>query len=356
MRSGSAGTTATFAHCRGRGKSSSTADGGRGPETSDPSAAISLSSSLEPLRPNADVHRMIPALPRRRQHRAGRHADEWFWTTYRPWRRKARIAFALIAPPLAALLMSLSAIWPSWWQFYAGATLGVLMTMYVCLIDSPPDWIDRKRRGRDGERRTEQRLKPLERSGWRVAHDIVRGRGNVDHIAVGPPGVYLLETKQLDGEASIVDGMLTIMRGNDDRDAWTPRPAIGDSVRGAAVRLRNDLLQATGIRFVQGVVVLWCDFPAGVVESERVVYVHGDQLHGWLGSRPPRLRPATIAGVGDWLEEAEAVSLQLDDASRLERTAASAAQLSDIAPRSGTSVAQRPLSATSARRCRRGWP
>lgn len=267
---------------------------------------------------------MMPVLPRRRQPGAGRYADEWFWTTYRPWRRKARIVFAFIALPVSAIVMAVAAVWPGWWQFSAGMTLGALSAMYICLIDSPPEWIDRKRRGRDGERRTERRLRPLERGGWHVTHDIVKGRGNIDHVAVGPPGVYLLETKHLEGEASIVDGMLTIRRGNDDRDVWTPRPPIGASVRGAAYGLRNELLEATGLRFVQGVVVLWCAFPAGVVESERVVYVHGDQLCEWLGSRTPSLRPETVDRVRDWLKEAESVSLQVDAANSLERNARAA--------------------------------
>src|SRR3954467_12133949 len=108
----------------------------------------------------------------RRRFRAGQHADSWFWHTYRPWRRRARFAFLVIAPVEIAIMMSLSLLTPGMRQFYAGVTVGMLVAMYVCLIDSPPEWIDRKRRGRDAERSVEKQLLPLEHRGWRVVHDV----------------------------------------------------------------------------------------------------------------------------------------------------------------------------------------
>jgi hypothetical protein len=178
----------------------------------------------------------IPQL--RRRPRAGRHADEWFWATYRPWRRRARLAFALVAAVMAAIMMSLALIWPWGWQFLAGCTFGMLVAMYICLVDTPPEWIDRKRRGRDGERRTEQRLRPLERRDWRAGHDIDSGRGNFDHAVVGPPGVYLLETKTLTGVASVKQGVLSIARGHDDRDTWSSC-SVGVGVKRSAIELRT---------------------------------------------------------------------------------------------------------------------
>jgi hypothetical protein len=49
--------------------------------------------------------------------------------------------------------------------------------------------------GADGERRVARRLRRLQRRGWVVLHDVDRGRGNVDHIAIGPGGVFTIETK-----------------------------------------------------------------------------------------------------------------------------------------------------------------
>ena len=215
----------------------------------------------------------------------------------------------LVAPLTAAGMVLFALIWPSLWQFFAGCTTGMLMTMYMCLIDSPPEWIDRKRRGRDGERRTERRLRPLERRGWRVVHDIDKGRGNIDHVVVGPPGAYLLETKHLTGEASVAAGVLTIKRGDDERDLWAS-DTVGSAVKSSAVALRNELVSAAGIHFVQGVVVLWCDFPQEYVESESVVYLHGDRVHDWLYNQPPRLAPGAVAQAGDRLDRAATEGLR----------------------------------------------
>ena len=50
-----------------------------------------------------------------------------------------------------------------------------------------------------GERVVGDLLAPLERQGWRIFHDIPREeRGqpfNVDHVAIGPGGVFVIETK-----------------------------------------------------------------------------------------------------------------------------------------------------------------
>jgi hypothetical protein len=241
----------------------------------------------------------------RRSARAGRHADRWFRETYRPWRRKARLAFAIVAPVMGGLMMAMALIWPPWTQFYAGCTVGVLCGLYAGLIDSPPEWIERKRRGRDGERRTEKHLRALERRGWRVVHDIEQPWGNFDHVLVGPPGVFLLETKNLTGEASLIDGRLVIRRGTDERDSWTLARPIHKGVKDASFALREELLRRTGVRWVQGVVVLWSDFPAGEVKNDGVFYVHGDRLRDWLERQRPELTPDAVRRAGDHLEHLE---------------------------------------------------
>src|SRR3954469_7890314 len=138
----------------------------------------------------------VVVLSFRRSPRAGRRADEWFHTTYQPWRRRTRRAFIKFSPILLVPFLPFVLVWPQWWMFFAGLAVGVMVTTYAWLIDSPPDWIDRKRRGRDGERRTEKALNRLERDGWRTWHDLAKGeRANVDHVVAGPAGVFLLETK-----------------------------------------------------------------------------------------------------------------------------------------------------------------
>src|SRR4029450_5665207 len=63
-----------------------------------------------------------------------------------------------------------------------------------------PDAIAR-RRGAAGERRTARLLEPLERHGWVVLHDLsVPGsRANLDHLVIGPGGVFVIDSKQYVG-------------------------------------------------------------------------------------------------------------------------------------------------------------
>lgn len=50
-----------------------------------------------------------------------------------------------------------------------------------------------------GERMTAEELEPLREQGWRVFHDVPAERGgiefNIDHVLVGPGGVFSIETK-----------------------------------------------------------------------------------------------------------------------------------------------------------------
>jgi hypothetical protein len=51
-------------------------------------------------------------------------------------------------------------------------------------------------KGEMGERMVEAALAPLESQGWRFLHDRRHPEGgNVDHIAIGPPGVAVLDAK-----------------------------------------------------------------------------------------------------------------------------------------------------------------
>jgi hypothetical protein len=65
------------------------------------------------------------------------------------------------------------------------------------------------RRGACGERRTARALRKLVRQGWTVLHDVaVSGsRANGDHLLIGPPGVFLVDSKAWHGTITqAVDG------------------------------------------------------------------------------------------------------------------------------------------------------
>ena len=59
-----------------------------------------------------------------------------------------------------------------------------------------------------------------------------------------------------------------------------------------ASAFRSDVARVTGRRlWVQAVVVIWSEFPAGCIADGRCVFIHGSRLADWLGRRPHQLDP-----------------------------------------------------------------
>lgn len=67
------------------------------------------------------------------------------------------------------------------------------------------------RRGAEGERRTAGLLVPLRHLGWTVLHDrrIPGSAANVDHLVIGPSGVWVVDSKSWRGRIKVLgDGRL----------------------------------------------------------------------------------------------------------------------------------------------------
>jgi len=61
---------------------------------------------------------------------------------------------------------------------------------------------DSVRKGNEGEMLVSERLDVLDGAGWRVSHDrrkSVTSPANLDHVVVGPPGVFVIDTKNWSG-------------------------------------------------------------------------------------------------------------------------------------------------------------
>jgi hypothetical protein len=60
-------------------------------------------------------------------------------------------------------------------------------------------------RGARGERRTARDLRKLVRAGWTVLHDLAipGSRANGDHLLIGPPGVFLIDSKAWHGTITL---------------------------------------------------------------------------------------------------------------------------------------------------------
>jgi hypothetical protein len=146
--------------------------------------------------------------------------------------------------------------------------------------------------GAAGEQWTAEELAKLG-VGWDAFHDIPDGRGNWDHVAVGSPGVFVIDSKFLT-EPAVVD--------EDGLRAGRLRAGGGASARGSAVRMKELIEKEAGlIVWVQGVVAVWGRLPEGVVERDKVLYVPANRLVETLREKPSKLTPAQCAQVSETL-------------------------------------------------------
>lgn len=112
-----------------------------------------------------------------------------------------RVLYVSIAIPSIVLLALLSS-----WIDLDKVQFSFLSVLSVIAILGTIGWSARKtmlvmrelkmtRAGIEGEMATAQLLSPLLAKGWKLFHDIPGKRGNIDHVLVGPGGVFAIETK-----------------------------------------------------------------------------------------------------------------------------------------------------------------
>jgi hypothetical protein len=177
------------------------------------------------------------------------------------------------APLLMALfLVVLAGL--EWWNYYSPqkpspflftmvAAFGIAYAAIQIKRASPV--LRALRQGRDGERVVGQYLEHLREQGYQVFHDVIGTGFNVDHVLIGPAGIFTIETKTyskspgpqakvtFDGERILVDGF------EPDRD-----PVV--QAKAQAGWLRALLAESTGRKFPARPVIL---FPGWWVEQGK---------------------------------------------------------------------------------------
>jgi hypothetical protein len=220
---------------------------------------------------------------------AGASSRAYYEQTRAAWRRTLRWPFFVAG--IVILVLAAASTWlvPHHRELVFGWCAGLGTGALWTLWDTPPSFIENWREGAEGEERTERALATLEPLGWRFRHDLSDAYGNIDHVAIGPPGVFLLDSKSWSGSVIVQDGAVV------QRRALSPRNTFRDSrlarrMRGASVGLRQRLRATTGLdRRVTAVVVIWGAFEQGLVIDDQVVYIAGERLAGWLMSQEERL-------------------------------------------------------------------
>ena len=100
-------------------------------------------------------------------------------------------------------IVKVAAAFRFWWarqQFSdsAGRTCAIEAGVVVCFVvidRTASTLVDRWGRGAAGEELVGKVLDRLRERGWFALHDVQLGRGNIDHVLVGPAGVFTIETK-----------------------------------------------------------------------------------------------------------------------------------------------------------------
>src|SRR5215207_355328 len=219
------------------------------------------------------------AQARWRQERAG----EWaVWTRSLPWRVAAILGVgaaggvlgSLVAPRLGLVLGALAAMAAGWGLRFRPSPEAVA-------------W----RRGAAGERRTARLLGPLERDGWAVLHDLAvpRGQANIDHLVIGPGGVFVIDSKQYRGRLQL-DSTGRLWHGR-----YPLAPALGAvsfEADQAALVLTDPDVVVVPILADHGTQVPW-----GKVVADGVPVVAARRLPSMLGQLPAVLGPERVAGL-----------------------------------------------------------
>jgi len=148
---------------------------------------------------------------------------------------------------------------------------------------------------RDGEKTVGQFLEGLRERGYRIFHDVVGKGFSLDHVLIGPAGVFTVETKMgsepiMGNRRVIFDGARIQINGSE--------PERGPIVQAKrrANRLRNLLAQSTGHDFdVRPVIV----YPGWSVEwtgpKNRSIWVLNPKwLKAFLEHEPLRLSSEDI--------------------------------------------------------------
>jgi hypothetical protein len=135
--------------------------------------------------------------------------------------------------------------------------------------------------GADGERRVADSLAQLP-PGWHVHHDRLlrpgRGQTNLDHVVVGPSGVYLVDTKNWAGGTSVHDGNLW-----QHTQSSSPKGRELDNVSRFAAEMERGL----GLPVVPVIALAGSrasSFPRQRVRGVEII--PRDELVGWLVAQP----------------------------------------------------------------------
>jgi hypothetical protein len=210
------------------------------------------------------------------------------WTRTLVWRAPLVAAAGLVVQVLAA-----QAGLP--WAGLLG--LGVAPLVAWRLRFRPSEQVTAWRRGAQGERRTARLLDRLVRDGYVVFHDLAvpDSPANVDHLVIGPTGVFVIDSKQWSGSVQQgADGLAWHNHYRLDRTLETVRweaETIGRllGTRAAALLCVHGAHVHGGGLHAQGVAIVPAHLLRGALGYDRVLSDADVELlatSAWTSLRP----------------------------------------------------------------------
>lgn len=233
-------------------------------------------------------------------------------------------------------LSSMLILWLAWMStsaitwFACGFCVGASLFFLWVIADSAT--ASRLESAAIAEQNTESEVRKLRSRGWQVVSNVPFHKSDVDHVAIGPGGVFVLETKWSEGSLF-------------DRDG-----AVSDFGKKAITQVRKNADRIDGVLRQNGyhggvtgaLVVVWgCDVPVdGRHEwpSTDVTMLRGGLLGERLRSADVVLDSSQVLIAAAALDTFVAARLQrIEEESRLERSKAkTGVGRAAVAPASGT--------------------
>ena len=149
--------------------------------------------------------------------------------------------------------------------------------------------------GAEGERRVAETLDTLGQYGWLALHDVHwpgRPLANLDHVAIGPGGVFIIDAKNWTGDVTLTDGVLRQNGYRRDREL----EAVADAT--AAV---TALVSPQHRSALTGMICLASQDQAVTWTTPGVRVVGRLQLASHLVGLPAKLSPYDVADLGRFL-------------------------------------------------------
>ena len=153
-------------------------------------------------------------------------------------------------------------------------------------------------KGHAGEQTVGAQLEQLRVHGFDVLHDVRwpgRRRANIDHVAVGPPGVLVVDAKNWSGSVTVRDGIV--------RQNGYQRTREVDGVRQAGRDVAEQLQLPWALHVIPVIALAGSD-RAGVEMSQDVTLVGHDELVSWATALPQQLTPGDVLGIAAHLRGA----------------------------------------------------